>query len=280
MAQRKTRKMVALKVLETSGVDHPAHLEEGWIVMKNANPEETEMPEADEVEVDVEDVDATVEEETEEVTAEVEIDDDFVERVVELEAALSKEREKTAELTSQLEKAMGKKGKKKPAFLLEMEMEDEEEEDEDMMKSLPEPVREMLAKAHSEAEAAREELRKEREAQRDREYVAKAAGWSHLTIEPDKFGPALRQVADIAPALADEVAKALDAANAQQESAALFGELGANGRPQAGTAFGQVESLAKAAVDKGEYKTVEQAITGLVGSNPALYEQYRAEKHG
>ena len=32
--------MVALKVLETSGVDHPAHLEEGWIVMKSANTQE------------------------------------------------------------------------------------------------------------------------------------------------------------------------------------------------------------------------------------------------
>ena len=30
------RKMVNLLVAETSGVDHPAHLREGWIVMKTA----------------------------------------------------------------------------------------------------------------------------------------------------------------------------------------------------------------------------------------------------
>ena len=48
MNNNKKRKMVALKVLETSGVDHPAHLEEGWIVMKSANA--TEAPVSEEVE--------------------------------------------------------------------------------------------------------------------------------------------------------------------------------------------------------------------------------------
>ena len=274
MAQKKQRKMVALKVLETSGVDHPAHLEEGWIVMKSAETEDTVAEETE-----VQETEEIVAEETEGVEAEVEateeIGDDAIERIVELEAALSKARERIASLETDLEKAKPKKGKK-PAFL----MEEEDMEEDDMMKSVPEPVREMLNKARSEAEAAREELRKERETQRDREYVAKAAGWGHLTIEADSFGPALRQVADIAPTLAETIEKALEAANAQQEAAAIFGEIGAAGRPNTGNAYGQVESLAKAAVEKGEYKTVEQAIAGLVSTNPALYQQYRAEQRG
>ena len=34
---RPTRKMVNLSIEETSGVDHPAHLQEGWLVMKAAD---------------------------------------------------------------------------------------------------------------------------------------------------------------------------------------------------------------------------------------------------
>ena len=33
----KARKMVALNIEETSGVDHPAHLHEGWLVIKSDN---------------------------------------------------------------------------------------------------------------------------------------------------------------------------------------------------------------------------------------------------
>jgi hypothetical protein len=68
MSSSKKRKMVALKVLETSGVDHPAHLEEGWIVMKNANA--TEAPVSDEV------------------VLEPTLEEAYIERVVELEKAL------------------------------------------------------------------------------------------------------------------------------------------------------------------------------------------------
>jgi hypothetical protein len=67
MSSPKKRKMVALKVLETSGVDHPAHLEEGWIVMKSATKE------------------ANV---SEEVLMDPSLEEAYIERVVELEKAL------------------------------------------------------------------------------------------------------------------------------------------------------------------------------------------------
>jgi hypothetical protein len=37
---RPTRKMVNLSIEETSGVDHPAHLHEGWLVMKAADSDD------------------------------------------------------------------------------------------------------------------------------------------------------------------------------------------------------------------------------------------------
>ena len=128
----KQKKMVALKVLETSGVDHPAHLEEGWIVMKNAGTQTEE----------------TVIEETE--TMEQGLEEAYIERVVELEKALAASTEELSDLKKMHDgkgaKAYG--GKETDA---EEDEEEEEESDEAIMKSLlksvPAPVREMLEKA-------------------------------------------------------------------------------------------------------------------------------------
>jgi hypothetical protein len=245
MSSSKKRKMVALKVLETSGVDHPAHLEEGWIVMKSATKE------------------ANV---SEEVLMDPSLEEAYIERVVELEKAL----EASNAQIEQLQKAAD-----------EAEVEDDEEEmdeEEEIMKSLPQPVREMLAKAADEAAYAKEELRKERESRRDEEFVQKAAGWSHLTVDAKDLGPALRRLTDIDANLAGQVEKALSAANAQAESASIFDEIGRGSRPDDGSAYAKVESMAKAAVNSGEYSTMEQAVASIVTKNPDLYAAYRAEQ--
>jgi len=246
MSSPKKRKMVALKVLETSGVDHPAHLEEGWIVMKSATKE------------------ANV---SEEVLMDPSLEEAYIERVVELEKAL----EASHAQIEQLQKAA-----------VEVEIEDGEEEEmdeeEEIMKSLPQPVREMLEKAANEATYAKEELRKEREARRDEEFVQKAAAWSHLTVDAKDLGPALRRLTDIDANLAGQVEKALSAANAQSESASIFDEIGRGSRPDDGSAYAKVESMAKAAVSSGDFKTMEQAVASIVTKNPDLYAAYRAEQ--
>lgn len=246
MSSPKKRKMVALKVLETSGVDHPAHLEEGWIVMKSATKE------------------ANV---SEEVLMDPSLEEAYIERVVELEKAL----EASHAQIEQLQKA---------AVEVEVEADEEEEmdEEEEIMKSLPQPVREMLEKAANEATYAKEELRKEREARRDEEFVQKAAAWSHLTVDAKDLGPALRRLTDIDANLAGQVEKALSAANAQSESASIFDEIGRGSRPDDGSAYAKVESMAKAAVNSGDFKTMEQAVASIVTKNPDLYAAYRAEQ--
>jgi len=248
MSSSKKRKMVALKVLETSGVDHPAHLEEGWIVMKSATKE------------------ANV---SEEVLMDPSLEEAYIERVVELEKAL----EASHAQIEEMQKAKYAAGDMEPE-------DDEEEEDEEaeMMKSLPQPVREMLEKAANEATYAKEELRKEREARRDEEFVQKAAAWQHLTVDAKDLGPALRRLTDIDANLASQVEKALSAANAQSESASIFDEIGRGSRPDDGSAYAKVESMAKAAVNNGDFKTMEQAVASIVTKNPDLYAAYRAEQ--
>jgi len=250
MSSPKKRKMVALKVLETSGVDHPAHLEEGWIVMKSATKE------------------ANV---SEEVLIDPSLEEAYIERVVELEKALEASHAQIEEL---------EKAKHTPGDMEDEAdaMDPEEEDDEYMMKSLPQPVREMLEKAANEATYAKEELRKEREARRDEEFVQKAAAWQHLTVDAKDLGPALRRLTDIDANLASQVEKALSAANAQSESAAIFDEIGRGSRPDDGSAYAKVESMAKAAVNNGDFKTMEQAVASIVTKNPDLYAAYRAEQ--
>lgn len=254
--------MVALKVLETSGVDHPAHLEEGWIVMKNAGTT-TEATVSENTETTAQEMDPTLEEA-------------YIDRIVELEKSLAASEKLVADLTEKAEKA-------KMEVEVEEDEEDEEEMDEEetmkaLVKSLPEPVREMLKKAEDAAAKASEELRKEREARRDEEFVKKAAGWSHITVNAEEFGPALRRLTDIDASLAEQVEKALEAVNAQAESAAIFTEIGRGSRPDENSAYAKVQALAKAAHQAGEFATVEQAVAGIIHKNPDLYAAYRSEK--
>jgi DNA mismatch repair ATPase MutS len=204
---------------------------------------------------------------SEEVLMDPSLEEAYIERVVELEKAL----EASNAQVEKLEKAYEDMAK-------EDEEEVEDDEEEDMMKSLPQPVREMLEKAANEANYAKEELRKEREARRDEEFVQKAAAWSHLTVDAKDLGPALRRLTDIDANLASQVEKALSAANAQSESAAIFDEIGRGSRPDDGSAYAKVESMAKAAVNNGDFKTMEQAVASIVTQNPDLYAAYRAEQ--
>jgi len=224
------RKMVQLNIEETSGVDHPAHLDEGWILMKNA--------------------DLTTE------------DFESIEKTVALEADLAKALERIAELEAQISDP------EEPAG----------DDEEELMKSVPAPVREILEKARKDAETAQEELAKERATRLDAEAILKSEERFHnLTVEHDDFGPAMRRLEEIAPEIAEKVFKALDAANGQVESAEIFAEIGSSFSPASGSAYQKIESLAKAAVTKGEFATTEQAIAGLIATNPDLYAEYQAE---
>jgi hypothetical protein len=255
------RKMVKLKVEETSGVDHPAHLAEGWIVMKAAK--ETPMASAKKPKMSKEDM---VEDEEMAMSKEDMADDEMEseDEEMDFEVEFNKMREERDMYKQRLD---------------EMEKGASAEDEEDaMMKAAPAAVRVALTKARQEAEQAREALRKEVEARRDSQFVAKAASWSALSLDADEVGPALRRLSDIDRNLADAVTKALSSANAQADAANIFAELGTPLRPDSGDAYSKMQRMAKAAVDAGEHKTVEQALSSLVTTHPELYEAYRAEQ--
>jgi len=263
--------MVNLNIEETSGVDHPAHLHDGWLVMKSADPSDVQTV-----------FDSSV-------SKEDSVSESIENRLEEALEMLTKAEERIAELeegTEVAEKSMIDKKKKK---MMDKEaMEEEEalvmEEDEDVMKSMPEPVqkafdtlRKQAQEAQAQADEATTVLTKEREAHADAEAIEKARSWSHLSLDAEAVGPALRRLGQIDESLAKSLTEVLESVNAQAESADIFAEIGRTAGTS-GNAFTQLESMAKSAVAEGKSPTVEQALADLAVSSPSLYSQYLSEK--
>jgi hypothetical protein len=282
----KARKMVALNIEETSGVDHPAHLHEGWLVIKSENltgvddllsdlsnntnnsnefqngTEEEAMSENNNVEVtsevvSTEEVDKAMHEDKKKMSY-----DEMMKKIKMLEEELA-----TA------------KGKLKKS-------EDDEVviDTASLVKEAPEPLRKMLedleksaAEATARANSAEEVLKAERVARADSESIEKAKAWKFLGLDAEKIGPALRQLAEINEELAKSFEDALNSVNAQAESANIFAEIGKSSTPASGSAYEQLTSMAKA-VAGTDGVTFEQAFANAVSQNTDLYNQYLNEK--
>lgn len=289
----KARKMVGLNIEETSGVDHPAHLQEGWLVIKSENSGVDDL---------LSDLQANQEPDASLLTEETMPQDEKVELAAhtpEDKKKMSEEdktkgmgmsygdmEDKIKQLTDELEKTKAElektKGKMKKKDEDEMEKEDSVDS---LIKSAPEPLRKMLASLEQEktealAKAAQTEevLKSERTTRANAEAIAKAKSWNFLSLDAEKIGPALRQLAEVDADLAKSVEEALTSVNAQAESANIFAEIGKSANPTSGSAYEQLTSMAKSATEGKSGLTFEQAFSDAVTSNPDLYVQYLNEK--
>ena len=254
----RTRKMANLVIEETSGVDHPAHLHEGWLVMKSADESEVQRV----LDETLTEEDSNMEETTTAAT------DAQVEKA---EMTLEDAMKKIAELEGKLSEMEMSKEEKEPES-------DKTEDEMEYMKSAPESVVKMIEDFKKQAETATEELRKEREAKADAEAIEKAKGFSNLNLDAEKVGPALRRLSTVDADLAKSVEDILTSVNAQAESANIFAEIGKSADFTTGDAYGRLTAMAKSAVEEGNAKTFEQAFASAASSNPELYVQYRNEK--
>ena len=270
----RTRKMVNLAIEETSGVDHPAHLHEGWLVMKSAEESEVQRvldESLTEEDSKMEDTSTTATEEqvvnpTEELTI-------AKARISALEEELAKAYQtKDKKMSKEDDEEMSEEDKKKK------KMEEESSEEMDFMKSAPESVVKMIENFRKQAEEATAELKKERDAHADAEAVEKAKSWANLNLDAEKVGPALRRLSNVDADLAKSVEELLASVNAQAESAAIFAEIGKSADFKSGNAYERMTTLAKSAVEEGVAKSFEQALADVATKNPDLYSQYLSEK--
>jgi hypothetical protein len=277
----KARKMVGLNIEETSGVDHPAHLQEGWLVIKSENSGVDDL--LSDLQANQEPDASLLTEETmpqdEKVELAAPMADDEKEKMSygDMEAQIKK-------LTDELEKTKAELEKTKSKMKKSDETEEVETVDS-LIKSAPEPLRKMLASLEQEktdalAKAAQTEevLKSERTTRANAEAIAKAKAWNFLSLDAEKIGPALRQLAEVDADLAKSVEDALTSVNAQAESANIFAEIGKSANPTSGSAYEQLTSMAKSATEGKSGLTFEQAFSDAVTSNPDLYMQYLNEK--
>jgi hypothetical protein len=275
--------MVALNIEETSGVDHPAHLHEGWLVIKSEN-----LTGVDDLLSDLNNQNDNSNEFRKGTEEEAMSEQNNVETTPEV---LS---------TEEVDKAKGQMSYDEMMNKIKM-LEDElamankklkKSEDEEvvvdtasLVKEAPEPLRKMLEdleksaqEATARANAAEEILKAERVARSNSEAIEKAKAWKFLGLDAEKVGPALRQLAEINEELAKSVEEALNSVNAQAESANIFAEIGKSANPTTGDAYTQLTSLAKSLTETKKGMTFEQAFADSVKSNPDLYQQYLSEK--
>jgi len=297
----KARKMVSLNIQETSGVDHPAHLQEGWLVIKSSDSDVSnllsDLAKNENTSSDRLNQDGTEEEPMPQDEATVETTVETTEATVVEKDALADAQAKIKELEMKLGETMKELEKTKKMYGNMMDEEDKKKsmhdkddkkmkksDDEELIKSAPAEVQLIVAEmrkaadeALARATAAEEVLLKERDERADAEAITKAKAWGHLPIEAEKIGPALRRLAGIDTDLAKAVEDMLNAVEAQAESANIFAEIGKSGTPTSGSAYEQLSSMAKAVSDTSGI-TFEQAFTNAVSQNTDLYSQYLNEK--
>lgn len=278
----KAPKMVNLSIEETSGVDHPAHLHEGWMVIKAANPNEVSeivaslVAKHDETNTEASDTGSDLEGNKEES-----MPDQETSAEVAVEETVAPVAEETPAEAPVEDAAPAAEATEAPA-------EEAPASEDDVLKSAPEAVRNMVEALRKSADdaaaravAAEAELQKSRDAAADAEAIEKAKAWSHLSLDAEVLGKALRRLASVDEDLAKSIEEVLSSVNAQAESANIFAEIGKSAAPVEGvTAIDRISALAKSAVAAGEAKTFEQAFANVAGSNPDLYNQYLTEKAG
>jgi uncharacterized protein (DUF3084 family) len=259
MAQHK---MVEIEVIETSGVDHPAHLHPGWVVCKSADPgtvnnlldqfsTEKGKNVADKETVEKAEYD-TVVADRDALTAQI--------------ATLTAERDALATERDGLKTENTELVNKSKNPVEEFE------------KSLSEPVRQMLQKQREDITKAQEDLKKERDARLDERAISESKDlYKSIGIDHTKVAPALRRLSEVDADTAGAITEVLKAAEAQLATAGIFKEVGGNA-PTDNTAVSKIDVLAKAEREANPELTEAQAIAKALAKDPALFTDYYAEK--
>ncbi len=254
MSKTKTKKLVELEINETSGVDHPAHLYEGWLVRKDSAAVLDEVISAIELEAQdnntnegmtMSELESTIDAPAEE---EVETPEAVAEEVV----AEEPEMETVAASVASVEKS--------------------DASDSELVAKELADLRKQLDDATAEAAS----LREEREMEKATERVA---GWRILPgVVVEDFAPVLRSLRAANSDAMEIVENILDGCASALAEAGVLKELGSDLDETSTDAYDQIEALAKSAVDAGRATNMPEAIGLVAVENPDLYSRYRTEQ--
>lgn len=294
-----------IRIDETSGVDHPAHGAEGWMVMKSADSLRDLLEKAQTI---------ATEEDMGDTPNVIKVGDDELdlssvpEGQRDLVKSLARERDDALAKADTAPKDDGGSGDAGDDLAKALEGVDEtirkavEDRFEDLQKSA-EQDREQAVEARRIAEAERDKRE-----ERDRMNKAKE-DFTHLPVPPtigsktEDIGSFLHRLEKLEKSADDDLRKSLSstvtddegteaevgvvgqltsllkAVNGQLESAEIFGELGSSlSEPAEGSAEAKAESLAKARQKDDPELTKEQALAKVLEEDRDLYKAYRREQ--
>ncbi len=242
------KKLTDLEIVEASGVDHPAHLHEGWLLMKSLDE---------------------ILEEADTLASDDDSHDDTGGTAVS-EESNAEQAEATDEAIEDTE----------PVTVDASDAEEAVDDREPVMASVDDD-RETLAKQiddlrkrATDAETLAKALQHERAVEKATERVH---GWSYLPQMTDEFTKTLVSLRHDSPTEATAVEKVLDAANALLSENITMAQIGSDGEPGNQTAWEQIDALAKAAVSDGKFSLYTDALQSVTIANPGLYEEHRSE---
>jgi len=234
----KTRKLVDLEIEETSGVDHPAHLYEGWLVRKDT------AAILDEALAEARDTVNDTDQGAENVDLTPTMDAPAEDVIVEEEAPVIE-----------------------PAPVLKHD----DGTSESVTKELAD-----LRKAFDDVTAEAASLREEREMEKATERVGEWRILPGVVV--DDFAPVLRSLRGADPEATAIVEKILDGCAEALAEAGVLKELGTDLDDSSADALHQIEALAKSAVEAGRASSQPEAIGLVASENPDLYARYRQEQ--
>lgn len=139
-----------------------------------------------------------------------------------------------------------------------------ENSEEELLKSMPQAARDLFVTLRTQKDAAEEELRKAKEAEKNAEAIAKAKELKSIPIEQDKL-------VGIIKSATPEMLDLLTTVNSAINSTVLT-EVGKNHTGSA-DAWSKIEAKAQdIAVAEGVSK--ERAVAKAIEANPELYREY------
>lgn len=287
------RQMVDMEVVETSGVDHPAHGHEGWLVRKSAGRgrvaalnrllKGTAMPKTKEDLIKEVDGSKLPEPVKEYVKKSIDLTPEIDAAAALWDALRTKQEAEDPNVPSPTDGAQPAPAPAPSPVAAAF--------GPDVFKALGAEEQEALAKAAGDnpelakafgalagvATAAMQKAQEERDARLDAEAIAKSRDtYTNLSVEHETLAPALRKMAEVNPELAEVVTKALEGANVQIEASGLFKELGSSAAVE-GSAMQKAQGLAAAYVTAGTVKTIAEGLAKAFEENPALYTEYEKE---
>lgn len=131
-------------------------------------------------------------------------------------------------------------------------------------------IREMVAKAEARAEQAEAIAKAEREARRDREFVAKAQTLPMISTDSGRLAQLLKAAEDyLDPEDTAELVSILEKANAAIAESNLFAEVGTSVAKSTPSLDAAAAEIRKGAPEL----TYEQAVARALDTNPDLYDQ-------